>query len=97
MTEFSDRYVKLVSRPRSSLNISSALDDAGGVGLPRNIPDIPSSARLARLQREFQNPALLKQLNFVQHIYSLLKIEGRVAMVVPDNVLFEGCAGVSPA
>jgi len=37
----------LVSRPRSSLHISSAIDDAGGVGLPRNIPDIPSSARLA--------------------------------------------------
>jgi type I restriction enzyme M protein len=34
-----------------------------------------------------------KQLNFVQHIYSLVKIDGRVAMVVPDNVLFEGGAG----
>jgi type I restriction enzyme M protein len=34
-----------------------------------------------------------KQLNFVQHIYTLLKIDGRAAMVVPDNVLFEGGAG----
>src|SRR6266487_2742856 len=34
-----------------------------------------------------------KQLNFVQHIKSLLKINGRAAMVVPDNVLFEGGAG----
>ncbi len=34
-----------------------------------------------------------KQLNFVQHIKSLLKIHGRAAMVVPDNVLFEGGAG----
>jgi transcription-repair coupling factor (superfamily II helicase) len=38
----------LVSRPRGSLHISAALDDPGGVGLPRNIPDSPSSARLAR-------------------------------------------------
>ncbi len=34
-----------------------------------------------------------KQLNFVQHVRSLLKIDGRAAMVVPDNVLFEGGAG----
>ena len=34
-----------------------------------------------------------KQLNFVQHIRSLLKTSGRAAVVVPDNVLFEGGAG----
>lgn len=34
-----------------------------------------------------------KQLNFVQHIKTLLKQNGRAAMVVPDNVLFEGGAG----
>ncbi len=34
-----------------------------------------------------------KQLNFVQHIASLLAMGGRAAMVVPDNVLFEGGAG----
>lgn len=34
-----------------------------------------------------------KQLNFVQHIYNMLKIDGKAAVVVPDNVLFEGGAG----
>ena len=34
-----------------------------------------------------------KQLNFVQHVKSLLDIDGRAAVVVPDNVLFEGGAG----
>jgi len=34
-----------------------------------------------------------KQLNFVQHIRSMLKSTGRAAVVVPDNVLFEGGAG----
>ena len=34
-----------------------------------------------------------KQLNFLQHVNSLLKIHGRAAIVVPDNVLFEGGAG----
>jgi len=34
-----------------------------------------------------------KQLNFVQHIRTLLKTTGTAAIVVPDNVLFEGGAG----
>jgi type I restriction enzyme M protein len=34
-----------------------------------------------------------KQLNFVQHVHSILAIHGRAAVVVPDNVLFEGGAG----
>ncbi|OQP65863.1 DNA methyltransferase [Niastella vici] len=34
-----------------------------------------------------------KQLNFVQHIKSMLKTTGQAAVVLPDNVLFEGGAG----
>ncbi len=34
-----------------------------------------------------------KQLNFVQHVKTILKMNGRAAVVVPDNVLFEGGAG----
>jgi len=34
-----------------------------------------------------------KQLNFVQHVKTLLKMNGKAAVVVPDNVLFEGGAG----
>jgi type I restriction enzyme M protein len=34
-----------------------------------------------------------KQINFVQHVKTLLKQNGRAAVVVPDNVLFEGGAG----
>jgi len=34
-----------------------------------------------------------KQLNFVQHVKTLLEVNGRAAVVVPDNVLFEGGAG----
>ncbi len=34
-----------------------------------------------------------KQLNFVQHIMSVLKPGGRAAVVLPDNVLFEDKAG----
>ncbi|WP_206197622.1 HsdM family class I SAM-dependent methyltransferase [Terrimonas sp.] len=34
-----------------------------------------------------------KQLNFVQHIKSILKTTGHAAVVLPDNVLFEGGTG----
>ena len=34
-----------------------------------------------------------KQLNFVQHVKTLLKVNGRAAVVITDNVLFEGGAG----
>src|SRR5205807_5071905 len=36
-------------------------------------------------------PAL--QLNFLQHVFTILKRHGRAAIVVPANVLFEGGAG----
>jgi len=34
-----------------------------------------------------------KQLNFLQHVRSILKVNGKAAVVLPDNVLFEGGAG----
>ena len=34
-----------------------------------------------------------KQLNFLQHIMTILDIHGRAGVVLPDNVLFEGGAG----
>jgi len=34
-----------------------------------------------------------KQLNFLQHIFTIHKQHGRAAVVLPDNVLFEGGAG----
>ncbi len=45
------------------------------------------------MREDFWASTSNKQLNFVQHIFSLLKIDGRAAVVVPDNVLFEGGAG----
>jgi len=42
---------------------------------------------------DFRSTTTNKQLNFVQHIVSALKVDGRAAVVLPDNVLFEGGAG----
>lgn len=35
-----------------------------------------------------------KQLNFMQHIKTMLKTDGKAAVVLPDNVLFEGSGEV---
>lgn len=52
-----------------------------------------SEADKAVVRSDFWASTNNKQLNFVQHIYSLLKPGGRAAVIVPDNVLFEGGAG----
>jgi type I restriction enzyme M protein len=44
-------------------------------------------------RQDFWTTTKNKQLNFLQHIKTLLRTNGRAAMVVPDNVLFEGGAG----
>ena len=45
------------------------------------------------LREDFWTTTSNKQLCFVQHIISMLEIGGRTAIVLPDNVLFEGGAG----
>jgi type I restriction enzyme M protein len=45
------------------------------------------------LRKDFWATTSNKQLCFVQHIISMLEVNGRAAIVLPDNVLFEGGAG----
>lgn len=59
------------------------LNEEGKVGKKENVIARP----------DFIASTSNKQLNFLQHIKSLLKPYGRAAVVVPDNVLFEGGAG----
>ena len=44
-------------------------------------------------RQDFWETTSNKQLNFLQHIVSMLKVNGKAAVVLPDNVLFEGGAG----
>jgi type I restriction enzyme M protein len=48
---------------------------------------------MSYLREDFWATTSNKQLNFLQHVRSLLTINGTAAIVVPDNVLFEGGAG----
>ncbi|MGW3945447.1 N-6 DNA methylase [Micrococcus endophyticus] len=45
------------------------------------------------VRQDFVATTSNKQLNFVQHIMTILDVNGRAAVVLPDNVLFEGGAG----
>ena len=44
-------------------------------------------------RQDFWETTSNKQLNFLQHIVTILKNTGQAAVVLPDNVLFEGGAG----
>ncbi len=79
-----DRFDMILTNPpfgkKSSITIINADGDA-------------ERDDLAILRDDFWATTSNKQLNFVQHVKTLLKINGSAAVVVPDNVLFEGGAG----
>ncbi len=58
-----------------------------------NDEDEQETQELSYNRQDFWTTSSNKQLNFVQHIVSMLKVGGQAAVVVPDNVLFEGGAG----
>ena len=83
-SEPSTHFRVVVTNPpfgkKSSITVVNEVGDVDKQSISYNRPD-------------FWTTTTNKQLNFVQHIKSLLAIHGRAAVVVPDNVLFEGGAG----
>ena len=67
-------------------------------GRKSSLTMVGADGREAREDVEIERPDFVvttsnKQLNFLQHIMTILDINGRAAVVLPDNVLFEGGAG----
>ena len=56
---------------------------------------VGEAGELTVVRPDFWVATANKQLNFLQHVYTLLKPHGRAAIVIPDNVLFEGGAAVT--
>ncbi len=79
-----DRYDVVVTNPpfgkKSSVTILRDLEE-------NHIRD------LTIFREDFWTSTSNKQLNFLQHVNTILKSNGRAAIVVPDNVLFEAGAG----
>ncbi|WP_171151490.1 type I restriction-modification system subunit M [Flexivirga aerilata] len=67
-------------------------------GRKSSLTMVGADGREVREDREIERQDFVattsnKQLNFVQHIMTILDTNGRAAVVLPDNVLFEGGAG----
>ena len=67
-------------------------------GKKSSVTMIGADGREVREDREIERQDFVattsnKQLNFIQHIMTILDTHGRAAVVLPDNVLFEGGAG----
>ncbi len=67
-------------------------------GRKSSVTMLGADGREAREDREIERQDFVattsnKQLNFVQHIATIMEINGRAAVVLPDNVLFEAGAG----
>ena len=84
MSDTSDRYDMVLTNPpfgnRSSITIAT---DGG----KRN------NTSLTYERDDFWATTSNKQFNFLQHIKTILKTDGRAAVVLPDNVLFERGTG----
>ncbi len=78
------RYDYVLANPpfgkKSSMTITNEQGEAKKEGLSYN-------------RQDFWETTSNKQLNFLQHIKTQLKITGQAAVVLPDNVLFEGGTG----
>jgi type I restriction enzyme M protein len=79
-----DRFDMVLTNPPFGKKSSIIIMNAEGEG---------ERDDLAIVRDDFWATTSNKQLNFVQHVKTLLKINGSAAVVVPDNVLFEGGAG----
>lgn len=67
-------------------------------GRKSSLTMVGADGRVVREDRDIERQDFVvttsnKQLNFLQHIMTILDINGRAAVVLPDNVLFEGGAG----
>lgn len=67
----------------------------GSVTYAQDQKGVRGDDSLTVVRADFWVQTANKQLNFLQHIVSQLKPGGRAAVVVPDNVLYEGGAGAT--
>jgi type I restriction enzyme M protein len=84
VSDSGDRFDYVLTNPpfgkKSSMTFTNEEGEKGKTELTYN-------------RQDFWATTSNKQLNFVQHIRTMLKTTGKAAVVVPDNVLFEGGAG----
>ena len=90
-------YLHGIGTDRSPVVCQDSLEKSPGKLVDVVLANPPFGQRASgsiELNREdFYVESTNNQLNFLQHIMVMLKSGGRAAVVLPDNVLFEGGAG----
>jgi len=84
ISDTGDRYDMILTNPPFGKKSSITIVNGEGKA---------SKDSLTYEREDFWATTSNKQLNFLQHVKTFLKINGKAAIVVPDNVLFEGGAG----
>lgn len=84
ITDSGDRYDYVLTNPPFGKKSSMTFTNEEGKQEKDN---------LTYNRQDFWVTTSNKQLNFLQHIHTILKTGGQAAVVLPDNVLFEGGAG----
>ncbi len=90
-----DRSDALISEPKSKFDYVLANPPFGKKSSMTitNEDGEEDTDALTYERQDFWETTSNKQLNFLQHIVNMLNIDGKAAIVLPDNVLFEGGAG----
>jgi type I restriction enzyme M protein len=98
-------YLHGAARSESTIDRADALNKPSGpydvlltnppFGKKQGYKIVGADGEIETEREEYNRPDFIKttsnkQLNFLQHIMSILKIDGRCGVVLPDNVLFEG-------
>mgnify|MGYP003305665895 CR=1 FL=1 len=86
-------YVKFHDECKVSPEAEKELEDSARDNFRKLEEGEEEEEELVYNRQDFWTTSSNKQLNFVQHINTILKATGKAAVVVPDNVLFEGGAG----
>ena len=102
-------YLKGIGEDKSPITVSDSLISDSGTRFDMILTNPPFGKKssitvfngegkadresISYEREDFWTTTSNKQLNFVQHIKTILKSTGKAAVVVPDNVLFEGGAG----
>ncbi|HEY1588597.1 MAG TPA: N-6 DNA methylase [Rhodanobacter sp.] len=91
-----DRADALISEPKQTFDYVLANPPFGNKKSSMTITNEDGEEdrdALTYERQDFWQTTSNKQLNFLQHIVAMLKVTGQPAVVLPDNVLFEGGAG----
>jgi hypothetical protein len=87
------RVQNKIQEPAKLRRLIELIDGETWIGLDIDVKSEIKRQAQNIVREDFWTSTSNKQLNLVQHVKTILNMNGRAAVIVPDNVLFEGGAG----